>query len=250
MTGTEEHGSLGEAFASFCRGIVSLLTTGSWVVEGAADNARSTELLRERIPEAAEQDAQRTLQIVDEGLTSFGLLKQKLERAKQQKTDWDKRVETGVSKYKACTDPEQKAKLGDLVKQALTERKKTETLVSQLQAAVDEAGPDAEAALKAAEQAGLRREAALSQVEVLSIQDASAKARHNLARAAQGDGNSQATELLAELGRKVQRHQAEACAGQQIADALPKSAEQIGAELDDVTAHDDIEAEFAELVGN
>jgi phage shock protein A len=230
------------------RGIASLLTTGSWAVENAADQARTTDRLLERIPEAANHDAERTLTVVNDALTSFELLKQKLQSAVAEVAKWQGNVETAVAKYSFCAEGDPlKAKYENLAKSAIAERKKAEALRDQLQTAVSEAGPQAEEALKAAEQAGFRRETAKSQTEVLRVKDATAQAAANLAKAAQGSGNSEASALLAEAEEKVAKHIAEARANKMVADALPKSAEQVDADLSDLSRQDDINAEFTKL---
>lgn len=244
---TNAHTGIGEAFRNVLRGIASVLTTGSWVVEDAADQARSTGMILDRIPEAAEHDAQRTLDHVNDGLTSWNVLVLKLEAAKRDVEKWQGRVNEAATKFKDCTDDAKRAELKTLGESAIVERKKAEAFRDQLQAAVDEAKPDADAALEAAEKAGFNREAALSQTEVLRIQDASAEATRNLALADQGGGISEASELLSEADRKVMEHVAAARAGKAVAGVMPKSADDLGAALDKVTRDGDAEAEFAAL---
>lgn len=245
-----EHQSLGQVLSNMLHAVVSILTTGSWRAEEAADRARSTGVLLDRIPEAAEQDAERVLEIVNDALTSYGLLEARLEATERNVEKWSGNVSTAVGKYKACPaeQVEQKAKLEVLVKSAIKERKKAEAARDQLKAAVDESKEAKDAALKAAEQAGFQREAALSQTEVLRIQDSSAVAQQNLADAAQNGSAAEASKLLDEAKGKVLEHIASARASKQIADVLPMSADQVEAELDQTTLKDDVDAEFAALI--
>ncbi len=62
----EQKEGIGEVFGRFWRGIVSLLSTGSWHVEEVADRARSAEMVLDRVDEAVEHDAQVTLDNIDD----------------------------------------------------------------------------------------------------------------------------------------------------------------------------------------
>src|SRR5574341_547315 len=77
---TMAQGSLGEAIRNFFRGVVSLLTTGSWKVEEWAENARSADALLDRVPEEVDIRAQQVLDDINEAITAFAALEMKAQR--------------------------------------------------------------------------------------------------------------------------------------------------------------------------
>ena len=239
---------IGASLKALMRGIASLIRTGSWQVEAAADRAVDSTMLAEHMQEAADHDAQQVLSHVNDGLTAFYKLEQDLEAAKRKVEIWTQRAQQAADKYKAATDDGEKAKLRQLGEAAIKEKKKAEAFRDQLQAAYDEAKPDAEEATRAAEEAGFKREDVMSRTEVLRIEDASAQARSKLAHAKQSGGDSEAANLLSEYEARVSEHRAEARAQQTIADVLPRDPGQVADEIDRVTRDGDVAEEFDKLV--
>src|SRR4051812_41300951 len=93
--------SLGDTIRRFFRGIVSLLTTGSWKVEEWADNARSADALLERVPEEVDLRAQQVLDDINEGLTAFAGLEMKAQRYRDQAADWQQKAESMAARARA-----------------------------------------------------------------------------------------------------------------------------------------------------
>ena len=145
---SDQNVSVGGMLHDFFAGILSLLTTGSWHLKNAADEARTAGLVLDQVPEAAQQDAERTLEIVNAGLTSYQVLKNRAAAAGRDVEKWQDHVTTILAKYKACADGDpQKVQYEALLKSAIESRMKAEKLRDSLNEAVEGARPQAEGAL-------------------------------------------------------------------------------------------------------
>src|SRR5688500_11974266 len=118
-------GSFGDAIRNFFRGVASLLTTGSWKVEGWAEDARSAEAILDRVPEEVDLRAQQVLDDINEGLTAFAALEMKAQRYWDQAVDWQQKVERMVAQ--ARSQPEgspERERYEQLARSALAEKLK------------------------------------------------------------------------------------------------------------------------------
>jgi phage shock protein A len=240
----------GEGLASFFRGIGSFFRTGAWHVEAAAEEAETVDLLLDHAPEAIEQDAAAALEVIDDGLTGFKSLENRLARAKRNVEEWQSKQATAVELYNGCAaDDPKKADYERLAKAAITQRQKAEAVVATLSQVIEESRPVAEAALQSAEEAGLSREDALSQVDMMRIQNASAEVKRRLAMAHRNGGTSKAQAMLHNAQAKIDQKVAAAQAGEMVNAVLPQSPEQIGRQLDHLSREGRVDAEFAALTG-
>jgi phage shock protein A len=244
--------SFGEAIRNFFRGIVSLLTTGSWKVEEWADNARSADTVLERVPEEVDIRAQQVLDDINEGLTAFAALEMKAQRYRDQAADWQQKAERMAEQVRAHPEgsPERQ-KYEQLARAAITEKLKAQDLVAAVEQEIEAARPEYEEALKAVEQVGFDRETAQSQVERLRVTNASAEARIKLARAHRDwtqPGSPGA--LLTEAQAKVDQTVARARAEQEVESALPPSPAQVTWEINQTTRNQRVDDELARLMGS
>lgn len=247
----ENQEGLGTALSNLYRGIVSLITTGSWRVEEYADQARSAEMVLDRVDEAVEHDAQRTLDHVDEALTSFNLLNARAERLRKGAADWRAKAQrTAIEAGKVAQGTPERAKWEGLAKQALNEALKAEDLLKPLKEAIDQSRPDAKKALQLIEQVGMSKETALSQRDRLEISRATAEAKQNLATAFRNGGAMQSQKLLREATEKVDKLAAQAAADETIAEHLPQEPSQVEAQISRLSRQDRLNDEFAQLMAN
>lgn len=239
-----------KAFGNVFRGLGSLFETGSWKVEEAADAARTAETLLDRVDEEVEQNAQVTLDHVNEALTEYGRLQRKQEMLGKQVADWTAKSKTAADKAKAAPEgsPERE-KWMNLAREAL---KQKGTFAAQL-AVVNEtlaaSKPDADAALQMVQDIGFTKAQALSQRDALSVANASAQAKLKLAEAKKSWGTGTGPgQLLEEARQKVDTAMAQARAGELIAEAMPASADAVSATIAREQAASAVDAELAELM--
>lgn len=245
----EKQEGIGSALKRIWEAFVSLVTTGSLHAESVADKARSANVLLDHVQAAAEADTAKILEAVDEGLTHYQGLLNKRERQQKLVDQWKARVDSAVANLKSLpTDSPDKANWEKLAKDAINERMRAEERLKALDAEIEDVKPHAEAALNAAEQAGLRKDQALDERDVLSVQNASAEARRKLVEAVAA-GGSELASTMEEARTKVQEAIARAEAGEAIADVLPKAPGQVGAEIDTLARKNRVEEEFATLIG-
>jgi phage shock protein A len=243
--------SFGEAIRNFFRGVVSLLTTGSWKVEQMADQARSADVLLDRVPEEVDLRAQQVLDEINEALTAFAALEMKAQRYQEQEADWRSKAESMAEQ--ARRQPEgspERARYEQLARAAVSERLKAQDVLTTVQREIEEARPEYEEALKAVERVGFDRETAKSQVERLRVANASAEARAKLARAHREwtrEGSPGA--ILAEAQAKVDAAIARARAEEEVADALPPTSSDINREIALTTRKQRVDEEMARLMG-
>jgi phage shock protein A len=244
-------GSFTDAIRNFFRGVVSLLTTGSWKVEQWADDARSADALLERVPEEVDLRAQQVLDDINDALTAFAALEMKAQRYRDQVGDWQQKAEAMAAE--ARKQPEgsaERTRYEQLARSALGEKLKAQDLMATIETEIAEARPEYEEALKAVEQIGFQRDTALSQVERLRVSNASAEARIKLARAQRQwtqDGSPGA--MLAEAQAKVDRAVARAYAEKEVEDALPPTAEKVSFEMSRMSRGQRVDEEMAKLMG-
>jgi phage shock protein A len=245
------NGSFGDAIRNFFRGVVSLLTTGSWQVEEWAENARSADAILDRMPEEVDLRAQQVLDDINEGITAFAGLEMKAQRYRDQAADWQSKAEKMASQARANTEgtPE-RHKYEELARAALAEKLKAEDLLAAVESELAAARPEYEEALKAVEQIGFDRESALSQVERLRVSNASAEARIKLARAHREWTQAGAPgAMLTQAQAKVDESLARARAEQEIESALPPSASQVTWEMSRMSRDQRIDEEMTRLMG-
>jgi phage shock protein A len=244
-------GSFGEAIRSFFRGVVSLLTTGSWKVEEWAENARSADALLDRVPEEVDLRAQQVLDDINEALTAFAMLEMKARRYRDQVADWQSKAENMAVQAKAQTGGSaERERYEKLTRAALTEKLKAQDLLAAVEQESEAARPEYEEALKAVEQVGFDRETTLSQVERLRVSNASADAKMKLARAQRTwtqAGSPGA--ILAEAQAKVDQAVARAHAEEEVEGMLPPSPRQVELEMSQMSRSRRVDEEMARLMG-
>jgi phage shock protein A len=243
--------TLGQVLSNIGKGIVSLLTTGSWAVEEYADKVRDAETVLDRVDEAAEQDAQLMLDKVNDALVNWNRLNAKRDDAHAGVTDWQKKAKSLAEKAKALPEgsPERN-KLEDLVRQALTEVQRYKDKLVPLETALAESKPNYEEALQLVEKIGYTKEQILSERQRLDVARANADTKKALATALRGGGDLQARALLDEAREKVATIEAEATAAAEIADRLPADADQMDAEISALTRGDRVNEAFNKLMGS
>jgi phage shock protein A len=242
--------SFGDAIRNFFRGIVSLLTTGSWKVEEWAENARSADTLLDRVPDEVDIRAQQVLDDINEGLTAYAALEMKAQRYRDQAADWQQKAERMAAQARSSAEgsPERQ-KYEELARAAITEKLKSHDLLTVVEQEIEAARPEYEEALQAVEQVGFNRETAQSQVERLRVTNASAEARIRLARAHRDwtqPGSPGA--LLTEAQAKVDQTVARARAEQEVESALPPSPAQVAWQINQTTRGQRVDEELARLM--
>jgi phage shock protein A len=240
-----------EAIRGFFRGVVNLLTTGSWKGEEWAEDARAAEALLDRVPEEVELRAQQVLDDINEALTAFAALEMKAQRYRDQAADWQGKAEQMAAQARGLPDgaPERQ-RYEQLARSALVEKLKAEDLLAAVEREIAGARPEYEAALKVVEQVGFSREAALSQVERLRVANASAEARTRLARA-QRDWTQAGSPgaLLAEAQSRVDQTVARSRAEEELSGILPSDPARVTAEISRLTRDQRVEEEMTRLMG-
>lgn len=235
---------------SLCAGIASLLRTGAWHVQDAADQARTAKVILGEVDEAVEQDAQSTLDNVDNALTAYNVLKAKVAREQANHDNWQSRAESMAQKAKALPAGDERTKLEGLVKDALQNVVQSESMLQPLETELAAAQPEVEDALKMVEQVGLNRETALATHQRLDVSLATAEAKKALAMAHRNGTSSKVADMLNEATGKVERIQAEAASSEMITSRLPKTAVQVESEVARITRDDAIKDRFAALMAD
>jgi phage shock protein A len=243
--------SFADSIREFFKGVVNLLTTGSWKGEEWSEDARAAEALLERAPEEVDLRAQQVLDDINEALTAFAALEMKAQRYRDQAADWQQKAEQMAAQARAL--PEQtpdRQRLEQLARSALTEKLKAEDLLAVVEREVASARPEYEEALRVVEQVGFTRETALSQVERLRVANASAEARTRLARA-QREWNLSGSPgaLLTNAQARVEQSVARARAEEEVGAALPSSPTEVTGEINRLTRGKRVDEEMARLMG-
>src|SRR5438445_519652 len=135
--------SFGDAIRRFFRGIVSLLTTGSWKVEEIADRARSADALLDRVPEEVDLRAQQVLDDINEGLTAFAALEMKAQRYRDQIADWHQKAAQMAAQARSRAEgtPE-RGQYEQLARVALAEKLKAQDLLAAVEREMEAARPE------------------------------------------------------------------------------------------------------------
>jgi phage shock protein A len=243
--------SFADSIREFFKGVVNLLTTGSWKGEEWSEYARAAEALLERAPEEVDLRAQQVLDDINEALTAFAALEMKAQRYRDQAADWQQKAEQMAAQARALPEgtPERQ-RLEQLARSALTEKLKAEDLLAVVEREVASARPEYEEALRVVEQVGFTRETALSQVERLRVANASAEARTRLARA-QREWNLSGSPgaLLTNAQARVEQSVARARAEEEVGAALPSSPTEVTGEINRLTRGKRVDEEMARLMG-
>lgn len=242
--------SIGNAFRNVFRGVASLLETGSWQVEEAADNARSAEMLLDRVDEEVEIRAQETLDQVNAALTEYGKLQGRQTMLQKQVTDWNNKAKSAADKAKTYAEgTAEKTKWIGLTKDALNQKAKFAAELKVVEEALVASKPDADKALQLVEEIGLTKQQALSQRDSLQVTNATAQGKLKLAQARKTWGNEGGPgQLLEEARQKVSEATAQAMSSEQIEAAMPASADRVAAEISREQARSVVEQELIELL--
>jgi phage shock protein A len=242
--------NLGHAFKNFFAGVTSLLSTGSWHLKETADDARGVDQVLDEAQEAIDQDAQKTLDHVDDAITQFEIMKQKAERQRNISKDWENKAKSAADKAKELPEGSpDRTKMEGLVKSALSEKLKSDGLLKILDDAVTGAQDDYDKATAAIQQVGLNKAHAQSQAASMSVEAATAEARQHLAAATRAGSVNTSKGLLDEAAEKVMRFKAKTEADETISAGMPADASTIGAQIDALSHNDEVDAAFKELMG-
>lgn len=243
-------GSIGNAFRNVFRGVASLLETGSWQVEEAADSARTAEVLLDRVDEEVDQRAQETLDQVNDALTEYGKLERRAEMLTTQVADWTNKAQTAAGKAKGFPEGSaDRTKWMGLTRSALEQKGKFGAELGVVRQALDASKSDADRAVQLVTDIGFTRAQALSQRDTLKIANATAQAKLKLANARQswGEGSGPG-QLLEQARQKVEEASARARAGELVASAMPESADAVSATIAREQAASAVDAELSELM--
>ena len=247
--------SITNAFRNVFRGVASLLETGSWQVEEAANQARSAGVLLDRVDEEVEMRAQETLDSVNAALTEYGKLQNRQTMLTKQVADWDSKARGAAAKAKECpiggcaVGPTGRGKWEKLTKEALVQKAKFAAELKVVEEALAASEPDANKALELVQEIGFTKQQALSQRDSLQVANATARAKLQLANARKTWGTGSGPgQLLKEAQQKVSEATAQALASEQIEAAMPASAEQVAAEIGREQAQSAVEKELAALL--
>lgn len=243
-------GSMASAVRNVFRGVASLLETGSWQVEEAANQARSAGVLLDRVDEEVEMRAQETLDEVNEALTEYGRLQGREKMLTTQVSDWSSKAGTAAATAKTFKEgTPDRVKWESLIREALTQKAKYAGQLKVVSEAVRAAKPDADRALELVEEIGLTKEQALSERDTLQVANATEQAKLKLARARQTWGKGSGPgQLLREAREKVAEASAQALATEMVEERMPASAERVAAQISHEQAHRTVDKEFTELM--
>lgn len=243
-------GSLSNAFRNVFRGVASLLETGSWQVEGVANNARSAEALLDRVDEEVEIRAQETLDEINSALTEYGKLQGRQTMLANQVSDWSNKAKNAAGKAKSFSDgSSDRAKWIDLTKSALTQKAKFAAELRVVEEAIAASKADADKALELVEEIGFTKQQALSQRDALQVSNATAQAKLQLANARKTWGSDSGPgQLLEQARQKVTEATAQALSSEQIEAAMPASADRVAAEIGREQARSVVDQELANLL--
>lgn len=243
-------GSLSNAFRNVFRGVASLLETGSWQVEGAANSARSAEVLLGRVDEEVEIRAQETLDHINAALTEYGKLQSRQTMLTKQVTDWDNKAKSAADKAKSFAEgSSDRTKWVGLAKDALTQKAKFMAELQVVEEAINASKVDADKSLELVQKIGFTKQQALSQRDALQVSNATAQAKLKLAQAQRTWGSDSGPgQLLEQARQKVSEATAQALASEQIEAAMPASADQIAAEIGKEQAKSAVDEELSALM--
>lgn len=244
--------SLANAFRNVYRGVASMLETGSWQVEGAANEIRTAGVILDRVDEEVEIRAQETLDDVNEALTEYGKLQSRETMLSSQVADWQQKATDAAAKAKKAKEgtPE-RTKWGGLAREALIQKAKFASQLKVVQDALSKSKPDANKALELVQEIGFTREQALSERDALQVKDATVQARLKLANARKSWGTGSGPgQLLEEARRKMEEASAKAVATETVEAAMPLSADRVAAEISREQAKSSVDEELAALMAN
>lgn len=244
--------SLMDAFRNFREGLVSLIETGSWSVTEAADEARDPKKLIDRIPIEVKIHGQQALDSVDEVFTTYTELEQKATKLRGQIDHWTKQAKEAADRAKTFPEgSDEYEKFKKLALKSLGQKKAFELRLEPIQRELDDSRDEFEAAQAALTRIGLDKEKALSAVETLKIENASADMALKIGEASKhlaADGTLGA--MLNELEEKVDKKKARARSAELIRQGSPQDPEEVDAELSRLTAEHELGDELAALMAD
>lgn len=226
--------------------------TASWSAEEAAKNARTADKLLDRVDEEVEQRAQQTLDHVNDSLTRYGALEDKVTSLRKQVEVWTGKAQTAATKAKTyAKDSPDYTKWVALATDALKQKQTYEAQLKIYAEQLESVRGEHEEALALVEKMGFTKQQALSQRDVLQVESATAQAKIALADAqktwGQGNGPGQ---LLTEAEGKVAELRARARSGAEIAAHMPRTAGDVSAEIARAESESSVQTELDKLLAS
>jgi DNA repair exonuclease SbcCD ATPase subunit len=166
-------------------------------------------------------EAQRTLDQIDDALTAWQQLEQRLERERSGVALWERKAAQAAAE--ASKQPEGSdaySTWDDLRAQAEAEAADRRQRVKILADVLEQARPTVEEALHLVEAIGFSRERALSQIDRLELTQATVAVKERLASARLSGETSRIEDLLRAATERVDAASAEASAKQELADFI------------------------------
>lgn len=229
--------------------IVKVLTLGTVRLDEAVDNMATAQDTIHQLDEAVEQHSQETLDNIDDALTAWHKLNADAERAKAEVAIWQKNATIAATKAKEQPEgTEERKKLEGLALNAIKRKQDAQTILDAYNKEIEEARPDAEAALKQIEQVGLQRETALAAGKRMEVAAASTDAKLKLANAQRNGSGAEVKNLMNQAEDQITEMKARAKAANDINANLPRDPDAVSAEINELSRNDAAAAELAELM--
>lgn len=242
---------IGTAISNTCRAFAHWVETASWGAQKSADGARSSTAILDHIPEEVEASGQRVISAADEAISTFEEMRAKAERLQSRVDYLTKMAERDAEKAKGLPEgsPE-RVRLEQVVRDWLGQMVQARNMLTPIQQSLEKSAAGHAQALAAVDRTGISKQQALSTRDALRIQDASAEAQLRLAKARQAMADDGSLgEMFREAEAKIDAKIGRARAAEQIANAIPRSAQDIEAGLAVDGMHAAVDDEFTRLMG-
>ncbi|MGV3719456.1 MAG: hypothetical protein ACO1SX_00990 [Actinomycetota bacterium] len=168
-----------------------------------------------------EIEAQRTLDQIDDALTAWQQLEQRLERERKGVELWERKAaQAAAESQRQPAGSPTRSTWEDLRQQAQEEAEGRRQRVRLLADVLEQARPTVEDALRLVEAVGFSRDQALSQIDRLELTQATAAVKERLASARLSGEASRIEGLLRAAAERVGATTARAAATEELADYL------------------------------
>lgn len=197
--------------------IARVLNADGETAAAAADPPVGMDDLRVEV----EMEAQRTLDQIDDALTAWQQLEQRLERERSGVALWERKsAQAAAESVKQPEGTPGRATWEELRAQAHDEAEGRRQRVKILTDVMEQARPSVEEALRLIEAIGFSREQALSQIDRLELTQATVEVKERLASARLAGETSRIQGLLRDATERVDAAAAEASAAEELADFI------------------------------
>lgn len=241
---------LGQSIGHAVHAVVSILETMTSRADHAAGDVRTVQDELREADDAAQHDAQVTLDNINGIMTTVEDMRGQADLARQTLADWEGRAKRAADRAKKLPagSPE-RAEQEQLVMRYLKSADEAKTNLGIAEAGLKESQADYDRAEQQLKDLGFTQEQIRSKRARLEISALTAQNQLRLAEAARNGSNNTAQAHLDDAQEKLGHLQARARAARTIANGLPITGDQAALAEDQATRDERVQSAFDALMG-